>query len=168
MSIASRSRRSASPPLIAALHSERQFGKVCCIRQIARFVWRSYVTSLPPFLEWLMSTAIHEPPPSIRVGRLVSVSGKPRQPKAPPPAAEPSAPKSDEVRLLLYLALGGASCLIALALAGMLLIANENALAEEAAATPPGLIAAIVPAPELPQPMAPPMIQPALSFEGPE
>ena len=58
-----------------------------------------------------MSTALHEPPHGIRVGRLVKAAIKARVLKTPAPAAQPLAPKPQEVRVLLFLSFGGARVL---------------------------------------------------------
>jgi len=110
-----------------------------------------------------MATAIHDPPSGIRVGRLVKVTGKPRRVTTAPPRREPQAPQPEEVRVLLFLGVGGAACLAALALAGLLLVTEgSTALAEVAAATP-GPIAA---APEKPS-LEPVVIEPAPIPEPP-
>src|ERR1700730_10424165 len=84
-----------------------------------------------------MVSAIHDPTLGIRVGRLVKVTRKPRCVKTALPRKEPRAPKPEEVRVILYLGLGGAACLAALALASLLLVPDGNsAFAEVAMAGP--------------------------------
>jgi hypothetical protein len=90
-----------------------------------------------------MSTALHEPPQGIRVGRLVKVIARPPKTRTGPPRAEPPAPKSEEVRLLLFLGLGGAACLAVLALAGLALITRDGAALNDAAAAAPAQLAAL-------------------------
>ena len=97
-----------------------------------------------------MSTALHEPPQGIRVGRLVKVAGKPRSAKRPP-RPEPRAPQAVEVRLLVFLGLGGAAYLVALAVAGLLLVAEESGVAEAEAAPALGPVAAAIVVPERPE-----------------
>src|SRR5262245_34348465 len=84
---------------------------------------------------WLMPTALPEPPRGIRVGRLVKVIAKTPKPKPSPPRAEPPAPKSEEVRLVFFLGVGGAACLAVLALAGLMLVPRGNGAAEDASTT---------------------------------
>ena len=79
-----------------------------------------------------MSTALHEPPRGIRVGRLVKGIAKPPNPKASPPRAEPAAPRSEEVRLVFFLGLGGAASLVVLTLAGLVLVPRGNGAGEDA------------------------------------
>jgi hypothetical protein len=88
-----------------------------------------------------MSTALHEPHEGIRVGRLVKVIARPPKPRTERPRAEPPAPKSEEVRLLFFVGLGGAVCLAVLALAGLALIARDGAALNDAAA--PAQLAAL-------------------------
>lgn len=90
-----------------------------------------------------MSTAIHEPPRSVRVGHLVPV---PRTRHVPPPApVEPRVPQQGEVRLLLSLGLGGAACLCALALTGFLLLPPLNATQiEQSVAEPEAPVVLVV------------------------
>src|SRR5438045_3814434 len=91
-------------------------------------------------MEWPMSTAIHDPPPRVRVGRLVPIR---RRPPALP-RAEPTAPQSGEVHLLLSLGLGGAACLAGLALAGLLLMPPGSGAQTAMDEPAPRLAAAIV------------------------
>jgi hypothetical protein len=88
--------------------------------------------------EWIMSTALREPPQGLRMGRLVKVAAKPSKSQACPKRAEPPVPRSEEVRLLAYFGLGGAACLAVLALAGILLFARDDSNLEQLAelATP--------------------------------
>jgi hypothetical protein len=60
-----------------------------------------------------------------------------------PPRAEPLAPKSEELRLLLFVGLGGAVCLAVLALAGLALIPRDGAASNDAAAAAPAQLAAL-------------------------
>ncbi|HWY87374.1 MAG TPA: hypothetical protein VNX28_11645 [Gemmataceae bacterium] len=123
-----------------------------------------------------MATAIHDPPSGIRVGRLVKVTGKPRRITSAPPRREPQAPQPEEVRVLLFLGLGGAACLAVLALAGLLLVTEGSALAEVAVTTPGPLTAApekpslepvvIEPAP-LPEPPVPELLPEAVAEASP-
>lgn len=64
-----------------------------------------------------MSPAIHANP-KIPVGRPVSSAGSPRRPGEPPYRGEPPGLKPSEVKLLLFLGIGGAVCLLVLALVG--------------------------------------------------
>src|SRR5438477_9127612 len=109
-----------------------------------------------------MSTALHEPPRGIRVGRLVKAIAKPPKPKPSPPRAEPPAPRSEEVRLVFFLGLGGAACLLVLALTGLALVPRGNGALEDPAA--PGPVAAAFPHPD----SAAPEALPAPIPEAPE
>src|SRR5262249_157748 len=73
-----------------------------------------------------MSPAIR-PNPSIPVGRLAPVAAKRRPPRAPY-CGEPPGLKPLEVRLLLFLGVGGAACLLALALIGAAVTARGERL----------------------------------------
>ncbi len=100
-----------------------------------------------------MSTAIHGPPPDIRVGRLVKAAARLRRVQAPPRPV-PAAPRSDEVRLLLYLGVGGAACLFALALCGLLLSPRGGSATADLAPVEIALVSAasepeLLPAPDI-------------------
>ena len=96
-----------------------------------------------------MSTALQERPASIQVGRLVKKSRPRRLALAEPPRRRPAAPKSEEVRLLLYLCVGGAGCLAAFALAALLLFPGEVAEAMAAAPGPFAVAAMTAQTPEV-------------------
>jgi hypothetical protein len=119
-----------------------------------------------------MSTAVHERPPTPRVGRLVSVASKRRSPLVPPPRTEPAAPRADEVHLLLYLGLGGAACLVLLALAGLVLVPHGSAAQAEIDVQAPDIPAAELPPPERPaepEPSVPELLpEPGLEANIPE
>lgn len=95
-----------------------------------------------------MSTALEERPASVQVGRLVKKSRPRYRAKVEPPRRQPAAPKSEEVRLLLYLCVGGAGCLAALALAALIMFPADLA---EAMAAAPGPFAVAAVAAETPE-----------------
>jgi len=82
-----------------------------------------------------MSTVFHEPHPSIRVGRFVSVKQQSRKPAASQ-QTEPAVPKFEEVRFLVYFGLSALTSLFGLALLGFYLLPETGSDSFAEAASP--------------------------------
>ncbi len=101
-----------------------------------------------------MSTAIDDPIPTVRVGRLVSATRKTRTITPQRPA--PHVPRDSEVRLLFFLGLGGAAALVGLAMIGSWLVQSDVAMEEATVAprslrVPPPILALAIPALRMPE-----------------
>jgi hypothetical protein len=92
-----------------------------------------------------MSTVMNEP---VRLGRFVSVTHKQCYPGSKH-RPEPVAPETQELRLLLYLGLGGAGCLLVLAVTGLFLMGDTSQVAAAPMEPNPPEVALAVPMPQV-------------------